>query len=72
MTEWRKLEGPDGDTPGRVEKIGTYDLEPGMARHYVVGQLHSPARTSSTRLIWIEGQDLSKVRRDKYEAVETV
>jgi predicted metal-dependent enzyme (double-stranded beta helix superfamily) len=72
MTEWRKLEDPDGDKPGRVEATGSYDLEPGMARYYVVGQLHSPARASSTRLIRIEGQDLSKVKRDKYEAVETV
>ena len=72
MTEWRKIADPDGDKPGRVEAVETYDLEPGMARHYVVGQLHSPARASSTRLIRIEGRDLSKITRDKYEAVAAV
>ena len=70
MTEWRKIAEPDGEKPGRVEAMETYDLKPGMARHYVVGQLHSPARASSTRLIRIEGRDLSKIKRDKYEAAE--
>ncbi|MCH7943309.1 MAG: hypothetical protein IIB67_08765 [Proteobacteria bacterium] len=59
-------------TPGKVEKVKTYDLKPGMAEKYLTGQLHSPRRNATTRLIRIEGRNLKKVTRDAYQAVETV
>ena len=34
---------------------------------YNEGVLHSPARAGDTKLIRIEGQDLSKIKRDKFE-----
>jgi len=67
MTEWRLLERPAGGQPGKVQKVRTYSLTPGNGHLYNEGDLHSPRRESETRLIRIEGVDLTKVKRDKYE-----
>jgi predicted metal-dependent enzyme (double-stranded beta helix superfamily) len=69
MTDWRMVEAPDGDKPGKVEAMDVYTLNPGMARTYGVGDLHSPSRTAATRLIRIESQNMDAVERDAYEAV---
>ena len=68
MTEWRKLKAPDGDEPGVVEPVRVYDLEPGMAACYNEGDLHSPRREDTTRLIRVEGINLDGVKRDRYVA----
>ena len=68
MTDWRMTEKPENGRPGKVEKLRTYDLTPGTAHVYNEGDLHSPRRENDTRLIRIEGRDLTKVKRDKYEA----
>jgi predicted metal-dependent enzyme (double-stranded beta helix superfamily) len=67
MTDWRLVQKPAGGQPGKVEKVRSYELMPGMARVYNEGDLHSPRRESDTRLIRIEGTDLTKVKRDKFE-----
>lgn len=67
MTDWRLVEKPADGRPGKVEKVRTYRLTPGTACLYNEGDLHSPRRESETRLIRIEGTDLSKVKRDKFE-----
>jgi hypothetical protein len=69
MTEWRLLQKPANGQPGKVEKLRTYKMQPGDACVYNEGVLHSPRREADTRLIRIEGQDLTKVKRDKFEAV---
>jgi predicted metal-dependent enzyme (double-stranded beta helix superfamily) len=68
MTDWRLLAKPANGAPGKVAKVKTYKLTPGTAHVYNEGVLHSPARAGDTKLIRIEGQDLSKVKRDKFEA----
>jgi hypothetical protein len=67
MTDWRLIEKPANGRPGKVEKVRTYRLTPGKAHLYNEGDLHSPRRESETRLIRIEGVDLTKVKRDKFE-----
>ena len=67
MTDWRLVEKPTADKSGKVAKVRTYKLSPGMACLYAEGDLHSPRRETETRLIRIEGVDLAKVKRDKYE-----
>lgn len=67
MTDWRLVKKPENGQPGKVEKVRTYNLSPGTAHLYNEGDLHSPRRESDTRLIRIEGRDLTKVRRDKFE-----
>jgi hypothetical protein len=67
MTDWRLLQKPTDGNAGKVEKVRTYALTPGLAHVYNEGVLHSPARAGDTKLIRIEGQDLTKVKRDKFE-----
>lgn len=67
MTDWRLVEKPADGKPGKVAKVRTYTMTPGMAHVYGEGELHSPRRESDTRLIRIEGRDLTKVNRDKFE-----
>ena len=67
MTDWRLLEKPAGGKPGKVAKVRSYRLTPGTAHLYNEGDLHSPRREADTRLIRIEGRDLTKVKRDKFE-----
>ena len=69
MTEYRLVEKPKDGQPGKVEAVKSYDLNPGMAVAYGVGQLHSPKREGETRLIRIEGKNLDTIKRDRYEAV---
>ena len=68
MTDWRIVEAPDGDKPGKVEATDVYTLNPGMAHAYGVGDLHSPSRSAETRLIRIESRNMEKVERAAYEA----
>ncbi len=67
MHDWRKLTDPEGDAPGKAELVRTYKLTPGMAHLYNEGDMHSPSRADSTRLIRIEGTNMDKVSRAKYE-----
>jgi hypothetical protein len=67
MTDWKLLEKPADGQPGKVAKVRTYKLTPGVAHLYNEGVLHSPRRDGDTRLIRIEGTDLAKVKRDKFE-----
>jgi len=67
MTEYRLAARPEGGKPGKAAPVKSYDLTPGMAVAYGVGQLHSPARAVETRLVRIEGMNLDRVQRDAYE-----
>ena len=68
MTDWRLLEKPAGERPGKVARVRTYTLTPGTAHLYNEGDLHSPRRDGDTRLIRIEGTDLTRIKRDRFEA----
>ena len=68
MSDWELLEPASEEKPGKVRKTRTYSLTPGMAYLYNEGDLHSPSRAGSTRLIRIEGKNMEKVKRLKYEA----
>jgi hypothetical protein len=67
MTDWAVVEPASADKPGKVRRIKTYALKPGMAYAYHEGQLHSPRREGPTRLIRIEGLNMEKVKRLAYE-----
>jgi hypothetical protein len=69
MNDWDKLEPATADTPGKVKHRRVYKLAPGMAHVYNEGDLHSPRREGATKLIRIEGTNMDKVKRLKYEAV---
>ena len=67
MTDWKLLQKPENGAPGKVEKMRDYELIPGVAHVYNEGVLHSPRRDGDTKLIRIEGRDLAKIKRDKFE-----
>ncbi len=68
MTDWRIVEAGEGGEPARVEPVESYPLEPGQARLYDVGAVHSPRRERPTKLIRIEGQNLDKLQRSNIKA----
>ncbi len=68
MTDWRIVTPADGDLPAKVEKVRTYQLEPGDAHVYEVGDVHAPYRNGPTKLIRIEGQNTEKIKRTPIEA----
>ena len=70
MTDWECLARPTETAPGKARRKRDYALTPGMAHLYNEGDLHSPRRHASTVLLRIEGQNMDKVRRLPYEAVE--
>lgn len=70
MTDYELVSAASGDTPGKVRATKTYRLKPGSVHVYHEGELHEPAREGPTALLRIEGMDLSKVKRLRYEAVE--
>jgi hypothetical protein len=69
MTDWELVEPASESKPGKVRKKKTYTLTPGMAYLYNEGDLHSPSRAGSTRLIRIEGKNMEKVKRLKFESI---
>ncbi len=68
MTDWRIVEAGEGDQPALVEPVESYALEPGQARLYDVGTVHSPRRAQPTKLIRIEGQNLDTLQRSNIKA----
>jgi predicted metal-dependent enzyme (double-stranded beta helix superfamily) len=68
MTDWEIISAPDGDNPGKVEKVKSYRMGPGDAHVYEVGDVHAPLRNGPTRLIRIEGQNTDHIKRTPLEA----
>ena len=69
MTDWELLEAASAEKTGKVKKKRDYKLTPGIAYVYNEGDLHSPSRAGPTRLIRIEGTNMEKVKRFKFEPV---
>ncbi len=69
MNDWSLVEKATAEVPGKVKHARTYKLTPGIAHLYNEGDLHSPSRAASTKLIRIEGTDMTKVKRLKFEPV---
>ena len=70
MTDFEMVKPASEDRPGKVKPVRTYRLYPGDAHVYNEGDLHAPARSGPTSLLRIEGMDMSKVKRLRYESVE--
>ncbi|NNK77815.1 MAG: hypothetical protein HKP40_03795 [Litoreibacter sp.] len=69
MTDFELLSPASEEVPGKVRATRTYRLRPGEAYVYEEGDLHAPTRTGPTSLLRIEGTDMSKVKRLRFEAV---
>jgi hypothetical protein len=69
MSDWAIVEPASADKPGKVRKTREYKLSPGDAHVYNEGDVHSPSRAGPTRLIRIEGVNMERVARSRYEPV---
>jgi hypothetical protein len=69
MSDWKMVEPASDGKLGKVRRVRTYALKPGMAHIYNEGDLHSPRRAGPTRLLRIEGTNMDKVKRAAYQAV---
>ena len=69
MTDYELVTLPADGKPGKARPVRTYKLSPGAAYLYNEGDLHSPRRRGPTRLIRIEGQNMDRVKRARFEAV---
>lgn len=69
MTDYEWATPDTEEIPGKVKPTRTYQLQPGDAHVYNEGDLHAPVRTGPTSLIRIEGTDMSKINRRRYETI---
>lgn len=68
MTDWRIVEKGEGARPTLVTADRVYELKPGQAHFYDVGDVHSPRRLMPSRLLRIEGANLDHVKRSNIKA----
>jgi len=69
MTDYELIAAAAEGKPGKARAVRTYKLTPGAAYLYNEGDLHSPRRRGPTRLIRIEGMNMDRIKRLKFEAV---
>jgi len=69
MNDYALVAPASAGAPGQVRKTRSYRLAPGDAHVYNEGDLHSPSRAGPTRLIRIEGTNMDRVQRAKFEVV---
>ena len=67
MSDWTVLEPATEAKAGKVKHARSYPLKPGDAHVYNEGDVHSPRREGPTKLIRIEGTNMSKVKRLSFE-----
>ena len=68
MTDYERVAEPADGRPGKAKALRTYKLVPGVAHLYNERDLHSPLRKGPTQLIRIEGMNMDRVKRAKFEA----
>ncbi|NPC55317.1 hypothetical protein [Caenimonas soli] len=68
MSDWTLVDAASLDH--KVKELRKYTLTPGRAHVYNEGDLHAPSRAGPTRLIRIEGTNMERVARRKYEPVQ--
>ena len=69
MTDYERVAEPADGRPGKAKPVRTYKLVPGVAHVYNERDLHSPRRDGPTQLIRIEGLNMDRVKRAKFERV---
>ena len=69
MSDWAPVEAASPGRPGKARKLREYTLAPGAAHVYNEGDVHAPSRAGPARLIRIEGTNLERVARGRYEPV---
>jgi predicted metal-dependent enzyme (double-stranded beta helix superfamily) len=68
MTDYALVSAATPERPGKAKALRTYKLTPGTAYLYNEGDLHSPRRRGPTQLIRIEGLNMDRIKRLRFEA----
>jgi hypothetical protein len=69
MSDFALVEPASGETRGKVRRTRSYALRPGDVHVYNEGDLHAPSRQGPTRLIRVEGMNMDRIKRAKYEVL---
>ena len=69
MTDYECIARASAERLGKARPVRDYRLRPGDAHVYNEGDLHSPRRDGSTRLIRIEGKNVETIKRYPYQRV---
>jgi predicted metal-dependent enzyme (double-stranded beta helix superfamily) len=69
MTDYDRVAEPGEGQPGKARPVRTYKLTPGVAHVYNERDLHSPRRRGPTQLIRIEGLNMDRIKRARFEPV---
>jgi predicted metal-dependent enzyme (double-stranded beta helix superfamily) len=69
MTDYELVAPAAEGKPGKARPVRTYKLTPGAAYLYNEGDLHSPLRRGPTQLIRIEGMNMDRIKRLRFETV---
>jgi hypothetical protein len=67
MSEYRRLDGGEGEGEAKLEKVKSYRLEPGHAGVYDVGAIHAIDYPEGSRFVRVTGRDLDHVQRLKFD-----
>jgi len=67
MTDYERIAEPIDGQPGKAKAVRTYKLAPGEAHLYNERDLHSPKREGPTQLIRIEGTNMDRVKRARFD-----
>lgn len=69
MTDYALVAPASEGRPGKARPLRTYKLTPGAAYLYNEGDLHSPSRKGPTGLIRLEGMNMDRIKRLRFERV---
>jgi predicted metal-dependent enzyme (double-stranded beta helix superfamily) len=69
MIDYERVAEPADGKPGKAKAVRTYKLAPGAAHLYNERDLHSPRRDGPTQLIRIEGTNMDRVKRERFDKV---
>jgi predicted metal-dependent enzyme (double-stranded beta helix superfamily) len=67
MTDYALVSPASLQKPGKAKALRTYKLTQGSAYLYNEGDLHSPRRNGPTQLIRLEGTNMDRIKRLRFE-----
>ena len=67
MSEYKRLDGGEGEGEAKLEKVKSYRLEPGRAGVYDVGAIHAIDYPEGSRFVRVTGRDLGYGQRLKFD-----
>jgi hypothetical protein len=69
MADFEVVEAAAPGRAGKVRRTRSYPMRAGDVHVYNEGAVHAPSRSGPTRLIRVEGVNLEKVARGRYEVL---